>query len=425
MRADIAEKPPETQCKPPAPDRKVSAFPAGLHQLIKLFSSLRLTVVCLCLSVFLVFVGTLAQKDEGLYAAQNRYFRSLFVYWSPPGAAWKIPILPGGYLLGTVLLVNLLAAHATRFKLSWKKAGIFTIHAGLVLLILGQFTTDMVSTESALQMFEGETKNYSEDFHANELVLVDTSSPEKEHVISVPESLLRRKMDIHNPALPVTLRVRQYWRNCEVQDRAPAQAVNAGADHGAFTNSLLLPLPDSAGASQDRRATALVEIISSQGSLGTFLVATRAEERQTFRFENRDWSIAFVFAPMMGGNQLIISGGSEQQGAGRIAFPESEVVQKSELTRENLPLKLRVKEFWPNCRLFAKPGPKTVFPNVTQGALTDIQVTEMPPVTDSDHRNLPGASVEVLSDQQRSLGTFFVYSGVNARQQFLLGGKPW
>src|ERR1051325_7419976 len=82
--------------------------PDMLDRIIKFFTSLRLTVVCLGFAVLLVFFGTLAQVNEGLYDAQNRWFRSLFVWWGPAGAGWKVPIFPGGYLLGTVLLINLI-----------------------------------------------------------------------------------------------------------------------------------------------------------------------------------------------------------------------------------------------------------------------------------------------------------------------------
>src|SRR5260221_9860120 len=106
--------------------------------LIKFFVSLRLTVVCLALGILLVFLGTLAQVDLGLFKAQNEYFRSFFVFWGPKGASWKIPWFPGGYLVGGLLLINLLAAHIKRFKLTRVKAGIWMVHLGLILLLLGQ-----------------------------------------------------------------------------------------------------------------------------------------------------------------------------------------------------------------------------------------------------------------------------------------------
>src|SRR5208282_6379425 len=134
-----------------------------VHRFINFFTSLRLTVVCLGLALVLVFAGTLAQVEIGLYAAQSEYFRSFFVYWTPKGTTWKIPFLPGGWLIGLVLLVNLLAAHIKRFKLSRKKIGIIFIHGGLILLLGGQFVTELFQVESQMRIEIGETKNYSEN----------------------------------------------------------------------------------------------------------------------------------------------------------------------------------------------------------------------------------------------------------------------
>ena len=85
-----------------------------LNRLVKALTSLRLTVVLLCAGLLLVFVGTLAQVHEGLYQAQTRYFKSWFI-WQPTigDHQWRI-LLPGGYLIGSLLLLNLIAAHATR-----------------------------------------------------------------------------------------------------------------------------------------------------------------------------------------------------------------------------------------------------------------------------------------------------------------------
>src|ERR1035438_7801825 len=86
-----------------------------LDRLINFFTSLRLTVVCLALGLILVFWGTLAQVDLGLYKAQNEFFRSFIIYWGPKGASWRMPVFPGGYLIGGVLLLNLIAAQLRRF----------------------------------------------------------------------------------------------------------------------------------------------------------------------------------------------------------------------------------------------------------------------------------------------------------------------
>ena len=50
-----------------------------LNRLIRVITSLRLTVVLLAFGILLVFIGTIAQVDEGLYNAQARYFHQWFV----------------------------------------------------------------------------------------------------------------------------------------------------------------------------------------------------------------------------------------------------------------------------------------------------------------------------------------------------------
>src|SRR6266581_741528 len=112
-----------------------------LDKVTKILTSMRLTVVCLGVAVVLVFIGTLAQVDEGLYQAQARYFKSWMII-----RPLNLPLIfPGGYLLGVVLIVNLLAAHTARFQLTRKKTGLFMIHAGIILLLLGQLLTDILS----------------------------------------------------------------------------------------------------------------------------------------------------------------------------------------------------------------------------------------------------------------------------------------
>src|SRR5215213_4190523 len=183
--------------------------------LLKFFTSLRLTVVCLAVGIILVFLGTLAQVDEGLYSAQHRWFRSFFIWWSPAGSSLKIPVFPGGYLVGFVLLTNLLSAHIKRFTWSSRKIGIQLTHLGVILLLVGQLATDMLQRESHLGMREGEAKNYSEDHRANELVFATDAAPGQEEVIAVPEAIVAQRGEIALPKLPIVVRVKDYQINGE------------------------------------------------------------------------------------------------------------------------------------------------------------------------------------------------------------------
>ena len=135
---------------------------------IKVFASLRLTVVLLALAMVLVFAGTLGEVHLGLYKAQSEFFRSFLIYWHPENTGWKIPVFPGGYSIGILLLLNLIVAHTSRFKLSREKTGIWLIHAGLILLLAGQLFTDMFAVESRMHLRVGQTKNYSESERAYE-----------------------------------------------------------------------------------------------------------------------------------------------------------------------------------------------------------------------------------------------------------------
>src|ERR1700743_1521355 len=128
----------------------------------KFFVSLRLTVVLLAFAIILVWVGTVAQADEGLYQAQTRYFKTWVVVGANMFGHHMPLVLPGGYLLGMALLVNLLAAHIARFQFTWKKLGIHVAHAGIILLLVGQLATDMFSHEMQIHFSEGETRSYAD-----------------------------------------------------------------------------------------------------------------------------------------------------------------------------------------------------------------------------------------------------------------------
>ena len=157
-----------------------------IDRLVKILTSLRLTVVLLAFAIIIVFIGTLAQVDEGLFNAQSRYFRQ----WIILGAdlfGHKIPLVfPGGYLVGTLLLLNLLAAHIYRFQLTIKKLGIQLAHAGVILLLVGQLATDMLARETQLRLVQGQTKSYSESPRNYELAVITDAGGGLEKVVAIP-----------------------------------------------------------------------------------------------------------------------------------------------------------------------------------------------------------------------------------------------
>ncbi len=243
-----------------------------VNRLLQFFCSLRLTVVLLTLSMFLIFFGTMAEVDLNLYQVQVKYFRSLFVCWSPRGTEWKIPVYPGGYLLGGMLLVNLLAAHTKRFKLSWNKCGLFLIHAGIILLLLGQLATDILQIESQMHLTEGQTLNYSESPAWDELAVINTSKPDYDEVLAVPCSLLQKQEVFTDARLPFSITVKKFFPN-SARVATPSPTAPVLATQGLGTSVTVEPLPMVTDTDHRNVPSAVIELKSGETNLGTWLVS--------------------------------------------------------------------------------------------------------------------------------------------------------
>ena len=259
---------------------------------LRVLASLRLTVVCLGLGMLLIFLGTLAQVHLGIHAVQAKYFQSLVIFWSPQGARWGIPILPGGYLLGTVLLVNLIAAHATRFQLSRKKIGIILLHLGVILLLIGQLLTGLFARETQMRMDNGQTLGYSEAPREVELAVIDVTDPQFDQVVSIPEAVLAREGTIQNPTLPFTLNIRRFLPNARLTMRnQEPQAPPSLATTGFGANVVAAEIPRTVKDDERDLSSAFVEIDGVDGSLGTWLVSNAITDSQSFTVNGHTYEL--------------------------------------------------------------------------------------------------------------------------------------
>src|SRR5271166_6626854 len=123
----------------PASDRHADANSSGSEQstllsdcgavvfkLLKPVASWQLTVFVFVLGMILVFYGTLAQIDQGIFTVLEKYFKS-WIVWIPfqlnaefaytfcgldRNTQWpgSFPF-PGGVSIASLMLLNLLAAH--------------------------------------------------------------------------------------------------------------------------------------------------------------------------------------------------------------------------------------------------------------------------------------------------------------------------
>lgn len=262
-----------------------------LDRLVKFFTSLKLTVVLLGLGGVLVFWGTLAQVDLGLYKAQNEFFRSFFVFWHPANSSLNIPIFPGGYLVGGLLLINLFAAHLRYYQPGKRKIGIAMIHLGIVLLLVGQFATDMLSQESTMHLRNGETKNYSEAFRSYELAVIEDAG-QLNKVVAVPEHLLRQGHQLSNPEMPFTIQVKKFYVNsalaAQTNDNFQPVITTNGIGAGLYWREL----PHETKMENRDTPSGLLEITTPQGSLGTWLVSGWLARPQDFVFQGKHYQLS-------------------------------------------------------------------------------------------------------------------------------------
>jgi hypothetical protein len=259
------------------------------EHMFKLFSSLKLTVTCLVLGCVIVFWGTIAQVHLGLYKAQNEFFRSFFVYWTPTRSGLHVPIFPAGYFIGTVLLINLFVAHFRYYQPGKRKIGILLIHLGVVLLLLGQMLTDFLSRESNLHLRIGQTKNYTEADRAFELAVVDTTDKDSDKVVAIPCSLLGRRGEVSDPEMPFSERVKTFYPNSSLaqQSQPGYEPVKSTAGSGIWWREE----PRETEMNRMDMPSATVEIVTPQGSLGTFLVSGWLDQPQSFTYNGRSYEL--------------------------------------------------------------------------------------------------------------------------------------
>lgn len=182
--------------------------------------------------IVLLVAGTVAQKELGLYVAQERYFSS-FILW-----AWDVIPLPGGYTVMTAIFLNLFAK-LTMETWSWKKSGTIVIHVGAMLLLLGGFLTAMFSQEGSLVIPEGETRNYVSDYHAVELAIMDEGGTVDVQVFS--EAQLIPTQILSDASLPFSVTVEEFCRNCSLVKREPMS--EDASIHGMYKIFDMKPAP--------------------------------------------------------------------------------------------------------------------------------------------------------------------------------------
>lgn len=266
----------------PGPPRPAAEPKPPALRVLEAVADLRITVFLFALAMIIVFWGTLAQTDNGVWTVVNKYFRSFYV-WVPLKVVCfnaindtknAIPF-PGGWLIGAAMFANLLAAHAVRFKVSWGRSGIFLIHAGIIVMMVGELITGIYAIEGSIVIPVGQSSNTVIHPRESELAIVRSvkDNPKKDDVVTIPSRFLTPGAAIEHPEVPFKIQVVEYMTNSKLLIRK-----NTKATRGFGKEHLAVEEPEVSGVDPNQRhdtPSAYLKLTSRDGAdLGTWLFST-------------------------------------------------------------------------------------------------------------------------------------------------------
>ncbi|MCX6546478.1 MAG: cytochrome c biogenesis protein ResB [Acidobacteria bacterium] len=217
-----------------------------------ILKSFQVTIVMLALLMCLVLLCTLAQVEMGTAGAVNAYMRSFIVWGDFSLVPFRVPVFPGGALVGLILACNL-TAKTLDMKRTWAKAGLWLVHLGLIVLFAGEFVAGMMQVDTNLSIEVGQTVNY-----------VSSS--------------------------PVTLSVKKFFPNAELSNLPAGQTSLATA--GVGSGVLVVERPTATTDNEVNQVSAFVEVLAGGRSLGVWLVSNALGAPQGFVHEGRAYTLS-------------------------------------------------------------------------------------------------------------------------------------
>ncbi|GMW02426.1 MAG: hypothetical protein AMXMBFR84_35620 [Candidatus Hydrogenedentota bacterium] len=220
----------------------MSRFLKLLTGALAFLSSYGLATVLFLLLLLLTFLGTVEQTEKGLYETQNKFFGSVFLVHH---FFDRIPVvLPGAYLVLSLLSINLLLGGILRIRKGWRQAGILIAHGGIVLLMAWAFITYHYAFDGHMTLYEGERSNTIQSYHDWEIAVTEGSVEGSARQFVIADDRFKRASKL-SPAsftadsLPFILSIFQFFQNSAMQPKGPTEP-----SIGPVVNGFILePLP--------------------------------------------------------------------------------------------------------------------------------------------------------------------------------------
>ena len=143
---------------------------------------------------------------------------------------------------------------------------------------------------------EGGRSNYSQEYRDNEIVLIDRTDADFDTVHSIPVSLLKPGKTVTVPDSPLSIRTVNYYPNAQIGRATDGAPVESPATMGAAVKMGIVVTPAAVtyAENQINTATAYIEVLGPEGSLGTWLVSNVIDDRfppQMVELGEQSWEL--------------------------------------------------------------------------------------------------------------------------------------
>lgn len=153
--------------------------------------------------MLLLVVGTIAQREIGLFQATQTYFSSWFFWYG------FLP-LPGGYFVTAAIFLSLCAKFFLKSEWHWRKSGILLTHLGVMILLVGGILTALTQKEGFLIIHEGEQAHLVNDYHKRGLFISKNGEP----LLRFANDSLTNLPSFNLPGTDIEISIVNHCKNC-------------------------------------------------------------------------------------------------------------------------------------------------------------------------------------------------------------------
>ncbi len=394
--------------------------------LLRVAGSLKITVVMFLAAVFLLFVGTLAQDEKNLPEVKSEYFNS-WIAWIPFSDFFPVTVFGpstieggfpflGGAAIGMVMLLNLVAAKATRFHVA--TTGQRLVWGSVLSLVGGLVTLGAILTGHRTDGLQGKPPfDYAIVWGLVQIAGVVVAAGLATAAFLGRTRLARRVAGTAAVIVAIVAWLAIFggpsWRMNEPGLRIMWQLIQSSMASLVLLAGLVLVFGHRGG-------NVLIHLAVGLLMVGQFAFGDRQIEERMTIIEGQSTTMAYRTDEVE--LAMIDQGSTEEQ-----VTAISERLLKARIGRdpieaEGLPFVIRVLEYFPNSEV-VRVGPFAAN-SATAGLGTRWLAADRPTVGGaSSATNIASAYIQVIErGSGRDLGTHLVTQFLNDQEQLFVGG---